>query len=159
LKRWYRYRQEGKTFVYVDESGFAPTTERTHGWALKGQKVYGFRSGNRRPRTSLIAALVNKRLTAPLLFEGTCNTAIFNAWLEQELCPTLDENSVVVIDNAAFHKSKETSDLITATGATLLFLPPYSPELMPIEKTFGTMKKHRSYNEHLSIDEIINVFF
>jgi transposase len=158
LKRWYRYREAGKCFIYVDESGFAPTAQREYGWALRGVKVYGLRSGNRRPRTSLIAGLMGKRLTAPMLFEGTCNTAIFNAWLEQELCPVLNENTVVVIDNAAFHKSADTRELITSTGATLLFLPPYSPELNPIEKTFGTIKKHRAYNENLPIEDIINVF-
>jgi putative transposase len=142
----------------VDESGFAPTAQREYGWAPRGVKVYGLRSGNRRPRTSLIAGLMGKRLTAPMLFEGTCNTAIFNAWLEQELCPLLNKNIVVVIDNAAFHKSAATRELIASTGATLLFLPPYSPELNPIEKTFGTIKKHRAYNENVPIEDIINVF-
>jgi transposase len=102
---------------------------------------------------------VNKRLTAPILFDGTCNTAIFNMWLETELCPLLGANHVVVMDNAAFHKSQATRKLIEQTGATLLYLPPYSPELNPIEHTFGTMKRHRQYNENLSLDEIINLFF
>jgi len=158
LKRWYRYREAGKCFIYVDESGFEPTAQREYGWAPRGVKVYGWRSGNRRPRTSLIAGLIGKRLTAPMLFEGTCNTAIFNAWLEQELCPVLNENIVVVIDNAAFHKSAATRELIASTGAALLFLPPYSPELNPIEKTFGTIKKHRAFNENLPIEDIINMF-
>ena len=120
--------------------------------------MYGVRSGNRRPRTSLIAALTEQRLTAPLLFDGTCNTAIFNAWLKQELCPLLSENTVVVMDNAAFHKSATTRTLIESTGATLLFLPPYSPELNPIEKTFANLKRLRQYNENLSLDTIINAF-
>lgn len=143
----------------MDESGFAPTTQREYGWALRGVKVHGLRSGNRRPRTSLIAGLMNKKLVAPLLFEGTCNTTIFNTWLQHELSPLLNKDVVVVIDNAAFHKSSATREIIAATGAKLLFLPPYSPDLMPIEKTFGTMKKHRAYNEELTIAEIINVFF
>ncbi len=159
MKRWYRYREEGRTFIYVDESGFSPSTQREYGWALRGVKVYGLRSGNHRPRTSLIAGLMNKQLVAPLLFEGTCNTNIFNTWLQHELAPMLNENVVVVIDNAAFHKSSATREIIAATGAKLLFLPPYSPDLMPIEKTFGTLKKHRSYNHHLTIAEIINMFF
>lgn len=75
--------------MYVDESGFAPSTERQYGWAQRGEKVYGLRSGERRPRTSLIAALIEKRLAAPMLFDGTCNTSIFNQWLEEMLCPLL----------------------------------------------------------------------
>jgi len=142
----------------VDESGFEPSCERTFGWALKGRKVYGLRSGNRRPRTSLIAARIGKLLAAPFLFQGVCNTAIFNAWLSAELAPHLNENTVVVIDNAAFHKSPQTKAIIEATGATLMFLPPYSPDLMPIEQTFGTIKRYRSYHNHLTLDQIINAF-
>jgi len=141
--------------VYVDESGFAPSAERQHGWAARGEKVYGLRSGNRRPRTSLIAALIEKKLAAPMLFDGTTNTAIFNQWLEEMLCPLLTENDVVVMDNAAFHKSQRTAEIIAATGATLLFLPPYSPDIMPIEKTFGTLKRYRQYNNHLSLDQCL----
>jgi transposase len=142
----------------VDESGFAPTAQRNYGWAPKGTKVYGFHSGNRRPRTSLIAALHNKRLIAPMLFDGTCNTTTFNTWLEHELCPLLDPKSVVVIDNAAFHKSRKTYELITNTGARLLFPPPYSPHLMPIENTFGTIKRTRAYHSDKAIEDIINMY-
>jgi transposase len=158
LKRWYRYTQEGKSFLYVDESGFAPTTQRDYAWAECGRKIYGYRSGERRPRTSLIAALSEKQLIAPMLFSGTCNTITFNSWLEQELLPYLNNNVVVVVDNAAFHKSKETERIITKTGAILLFLPPYSPHLMPIEQTFGTIKKIRKYNEALPLDQIIKAY-
>lgn len=142
----------------MDESGFAPTSERTHGWAPKGQKVYGLRSGNRRPRTSLIAARIGKNFDAPMLFEGTTNTVIFNTWLEQELCPKLHKNQVVVMDNAAFHKSTKTRELIENTGATLLFLPPYSPDLNPIECDFAAIKKRRQYENHQTLDNIVNAY-
>jgi transposase len=148
----------GKTFVYVDESGFAPTTERPYGWAPKGEKVHGMRSGNRRPRTSLIAARIDGNFDAPMLFDGTTNTAIFNSWLEQELCPKLHKNQVVVMDNAAFHKSAKTRELIENTGATLLFLPPYSPDLNPIECDFAALKKNRQYNHQLTLEQIINMY-
>ena len=158
LKRWYRHYADGKRFVYVDESGFAPSTERQYGYAPRGEKVYGLRSGDRRPRTSLIAALTDKRLVAPMLFDGTCNTQIFNQWLEEMLCPMLTANDVVVMDNAAFHKSQRTAELIQSTGATLLFLPPYSPDIMPIEKTFGTIKKRRQLLHNHSIEQAINMY-
>lgn len=158
MKRWYRHYAAGKRFVYLDESGFEPETTRTHGWARRGEAVHGFRSGNRRPRTSLIAARTTQGLEAPMLFCGTCNTAIFNQWLEEMLCPLLTENDVVVMDNAAFHKSEETKRLIEKTGATLLYLPPYSPELNPIEKDFANLKRNRKYAENKSIDAIINAY-
>ena len=67
----------------------------------------------------------------------------------------LNENHVVILDNAAFHKSQKTLELIENTGAKLMFLPPYSPDIMPIENTFGTIKKKRKYNHNISIDELI----
>ncbi|NJK71909.1 MAG: hypothetical protein HC926_00250 [Synechococcaceae cyanobacterium SM2_3_60] len=95
--------------VHVDESGFELSTQRPY--ARRGQKVTGYRNGQKRPRTSLLAARLNKRLIAPLLFPGTCNTALFNLWLEHELCPLLNKTMVVILDNATFHKSKRTKRL------------------------------------------------
>jgi thymidine kinase len=158
LARHYKYMCAGKTFVYVDESGFSPTTERDYGWALRGQKVHGFRSGNRRPRTSLIAARIGRHFDAPMLFDGTTNTAIFNAWLEQELCPKLNHHHVVVMDNAAFHKSAKTRELIEGTGAILMFLPPYSPDLNPIEHDFANIKKRRKYDHQNTLDTIVSMY-
>lgn len=68
---------------------------------------------------------------------------MFNTWRAQQLGPLLTAQHVVVPDNAAFHKSAKTRALITAQGARLLFLPPYSPDLNPIERDFATLKKHR----------------
>ena len=119
--------------------------------------MHGFRSGNRRPRTSLIAGLVEKKLTAPCLFEGTCDTDTFNTWLEQMLVPELKPGTVVVLDNAAFHKSSTTKDIIENAKCDLLFLPPYSPDLMPIERTFGTLKRYRKYNNDLPIEHIVRM--
>jgi len=149
----------GKTFLYVDESGFDLYACRQYGWALKGQKVYGERSGNRRPRTSFLAAkMPDGRLEATQLWEGTCNAMIFNEWVENLLCPLLDKNCVVIMDNATFHKSARTRQLIEDKGAILLFLPPYAPELNPIENDFGALKKIREYNNDKSIDEIIKSY-
>ena len=155
LKLRERYRRRGKEFVYVDESGFAPSAAKTHGYAPKGQRIYGLRSGHSRPRTSLLAAKIGKSLTATMLFKGICNTNVFNAWVQQLLVPLLDKTKVVVMDNAIFHKSLKTRQLIEATGATLLFLPPYSPDLNPIEKTFASLKRYRQYHPHLSLDQLI----
>jgi transposase len=115
-------------------------------------------SGHRRPRTSLIAARVEPPFAAPVLFEGTCNTALFNAWLEQQLCPLLHAQQVVVRDNVSFHKSAKTQALLHATGASLLFLPPYSPDLNPIEHDFATLTRLREYNEHESLDTLVKTY-
>jgi putative transposase len=153
-----RYRRRGKALVYVDESGCAPTATRSYAYAAKGQRVYGLCSGQQRPRTSLIAARMGQTVIAPLLFDGTCNTALFNAWLEKELCPLLNDSHAVVMDHVPFHKSAKTRTLITDTGAALLFLPPYSPDLNPIEHDFATLKKLREYNDHIPLDDLIKLY-
>lgn len=141
--------------MYVDESGFEPEGYRRYGYASRGVKVHGLRSGQRRPRTNLLAARGKKRLLAPWLFTGSCTTRVFNQWLKDELCAHLDSKTVVVMDNAIFHKSRKTRELIESTGAVLLYLPPYSPDLNPIEHCFGTMKRKRSHHPHLSVDELV----
>lgn len=99
-----RYRRRGKEFVYSAESGFAPCVTRHYAYAPTGRRVYGLRSGQRRPRTSLVAAPIADALTAPLLFEGHCNTALFTTWLQAQLCPLWHSNPVVVMDNVPFHQ-------------------------------------------------------
>jgi transposase len=101
---------------------------------------------------------MGQTLQAPCLFEGSCTTALFNAWLAQALCPLLHRDHVVVMDNAPFHKSALTHALITSTGATLLFLPPYSPDLNPIEHDFATLKRQREYREQDSLDTLVRTY-
>jgi transposase len=141
LKRWYKLRD--RPLIYLDETAFAPDAPRTHAWSLKGARAYGRISGNRRPRISLIAAQCGKALLAPMLLMGTVNTAVFNGWLEQMLLPELPPSSVVIMDNAAFHKHPTTRKIIEDAGHTLLYLPPYSPDLNPIEHRWATLKALR----------------
>ena len=153
-----RYRRRGKEFVYLDESGFEPEASRRYAYSPRGRRVYGLISGHRRPRTSLLAARMNSGFEAPFLFEGTCNTAVFNAWLEKELSPLLNCNHVVIMDNVPFHKSTSSRKIIESKGAKILFLPPYSPDLNPIENDFGSIKKIREFNEHETLDNIVSAY-
>jgi transposase len=147
--------QEQRAILYTDETGFAPTTYRTHGWAFIGQKIYGDRPGNKRPRTSLIGGYLDNRLVAPMLFSGTCDADVFNEWLASELLPELRPGTVIILDNAKFHKSQLTIDLVKMAGCKLLFLPPYCPHLNPIEKLWATIKRVWSYAENLPLMEIV----
>jgi len=106
----------------------------------------------------LIAARLDGRFTVPLLFEGSCDAVAFNTWLSEMLCPLLDATHVVIMDNASFHKGAETAALIRSSGASLLFLPPYAPELNPIERDFANIKRIRQYNAETPIDDIIKVY-
>lgn len=142
----------------MDGSGFAPAVTRRYAYAPKGQRVYGLQSGQRRPGTSLIAARVGSTLQAPFLFEGSCTTVLFNAWLAHERCPQLHRTHLVVMYNAAFHKSTLTQTLITGTGATRLFLPPYSPDLNPIAHDCATLKRQHEYREQDSVDTLVKTY-
>ena len=91
-------------------------------------------------RQSVIAALFKGKFLSPMCFEGTCDTLLFNIWLKKVLIPKLIPGQVLILDNASFHKSSESKRLIEAAGCKLLFLPPYSPDLNPIEKFWANMK-------------------
>lgn len=143
--------------VYLDETGFDTTTQRSHGRAETGKRLYGKRSGNRRPRTSLIGALAQGKLIAPMVFNGTTNTDVFNQWLERQLLPAIGKGMTIIMDNAVFHKSDKTKQLIQQAGCSLLFLPPYSPELNPIEQTWANLKRQRKYQPNLSLDQLIQM--
>ena len=155
LKVWAKRRLAGDTLVYLDETGFDLSTQRDYGRAAKGHKVYGTRHGHKRPRTGLLGALIAGRLAAPMLFDGTCNTGVFNAWLQTFLVPRLNKGMTIIMDNASFHRSAKTQQIIAAAGCHLLFLPPYSPDLNPIEKTWAKLKRQRKYRASLSLDQIV----
>lgn len=116
---------------------------RTHGYSFKGARCYGQRAWGERGRINVIGALLDNRLITVSLFEGTINTDTFNSWIEQKLIPQLPSNSVVVMDNAAFHKNKLMQDQLFLAGVTLEYLPPYSPDLNPIEHKWAQAKSIR----------------
>lgn len=96
--------------------------------------------GGKPPRTNFIAALKQQKLLAPYSFEGSLNTHRFNAWLEEKLLPKLGPGYTIIIDNATYHYSKQTRQLIEAAGCKLLYLPAYSPDFNPIEHYWHTLK-------------------
>ena len=85
--------------------------------------------------------LVSKNSIAPMVFNGSCNTKLFESWVEQFLIKELQIGQVVIMDNASFHKSPKTIELIESVGCKVIFLPPYSPDLNPIEKFWANMKR------------------
>ena len=107
---------------------------------------------------TLIVAQLNNKLIAPKLISGSCNAQNFNTWLDEELSPHLDAESVVIMDNARIHKTEQTQALIQACGAKVLYLPPYSPDYNPVEHKFANIKRRRSYNADKPLDQIINMY-
>lgn len=126
--------------IYLDESGINQYIFRDFGRATRGEKVIGEISGQRFIRESFISALFQGKLLAPMCFQGTCNTELFNTWLEKMLIPHLKPGQVLILDNASFHRSETSKKLVEEAGCRLLFLPPYSPDLNPIEKCWSNLK-------------------
>ena len=157
LKQLYKALQEQRDILYLDETGFAPSTRRTHGRARIGQRIYGDIPGNKRPRTSLIGGCLCNKLVAPMLFDGTCDQDVFNEWLASALLPRLKRGTVIVLDNAKFHKSQLTIDLVQLAGCKLLFLPPYCPHLNPTEKLWANIKKFWRKHWRLPLDQVIGM--
>ncbi|NRA88018.1 MAG: IS630 family transposase [Rhizobiales bacterium] len=127
----------------MDESGFAHDMPRTHGYTAIGKRCYGTQDWHAKGRTNAIGALLGKTLLTIGLFCSNVNADVFTAWLKQDLLPKCPTKSVIVMDNAAFHKRQDTRDAIIRAGHTLLFLPPYSPDLNPIEQKWAHAKAIR----------------
>lgn len=130
-----------QSLVYIDESGIELTICKDRGWGKKSEKLVGKKSGKYYERTNIIGGYVNNKSIAPMVFNGSCNTKLFEAWVEQFLIKELKPGQFVVMDNASFHKSQKTRELIESVGCKLIFLPPYSPDLNPIEKLWANMKR------------------
>jgi transposase len=90
--------------------------------------------------TPFIAALRHDRITAPCVFDGPINGAAFKAWTEQALAPALEKGDVVILDNLSSHNVAGVKEAIEARGAERVYLPPYSPDLNPIEQVFAKLK-------------------
>ncbi|MDC8451265.1 MAG: transposase [Nitrospira sp.] len=118
----------------------------------------GLGSGQRRPRTSLRAARRAGRLEEPLRFAGTCETTVFTTWRQTRLGPRRTVQHRVIMDNAAFHTSAETAELIKAPGATRLFLPPDAPDFHPIEHDFAALTQRRAYQDQAPLHEIVKAY-
>jgi transposase len=130
-----------QSLVYIDESGIDTTICKDRGWGKRSEKLVGKKSGKYYERTNIIAGYVNNKTIAPMVFNGSCNTKIFEQWVKHFFIKELKTGQVVIMDNASFHKSQKTKELIESVGCRVIFLPPYSPDLNPIEKFWANMKR------------------
>ena len=137
------YQENNRTIIYIDESGFAEHMPRTHGYYYKGRRCYGKHDWHAKGRKNAIGAQIGKVLLTIGLFECNVNADVFYAWTKQDLLPKLPEKSVVVMDNATFHKRSDLKNLIKQTGHELLYMPAYSPDLNPIEHKWAEAKSIR----------------
>ncbi|MCP5196991.1 MAG: IS630 family transposase [Gammaproteobacteria bacterium] len=132
---------EEQSIVYIDECGFHNNIKSEYGWSRRGDLILEDKHGRATEKLNLIAGLLNQKVIAPLMYSFYTDTEVFNLWIERCLIPELPEKCILIMDNASFHKSEETRSIIEENGHQLLFLPPYSPDLNPIENHWALLKR------------------
>ena len=130
------------SLLYLDESGHALDMPRTHGYSIKGTRCYGTHNWGTKGRINVIGALIGKVLFSVGLFKCNINSAVFGKWIEHYLLPNLNTKTIIVMDNATFHKNKNILKMIKDKGHIVEFLPPYSPDLNPIENKWSEKKAY-----------------
>ncbi len=134
--------REQHRLVFIDETGTTTKMTRLRGRCRKGERLHAKAPFGHWKTQTFIAALRSTGLTAPFVVDAPMNRLIFDTYIETQLAPTLNKGDVVILDNLAAHKSPAAERAIRARGAWMLFLPPYSPDLNPIEMAFAKLKAH-----------------
>jgi len=128
--------------VFIDETGASTNLARKGGRCRRGQRLrVGVPHGHYKTVT-LVAGIRLRGLVAQKVFDRPINAALFEDWVETCLVPTLSKGDIVVMDNLSAHKGPRVEEIIKAAGAELRYLPPYSPDMNPIEKAFSKLKAY-----------------
>jgi transposase len=141
-RRWrsWQVRLDPARLVFIDETWIKTNMAPLRGWSQKGQRLRGFAPYGHWRTLTFLGASRHDRPVAPCVFDGPINGVCFRAYVEQQLAPVLRKGDIVVMDNLGSHKSAEVRRAIRAAGARLWYLPPYSPDLNPIEQAFAKIK-------------------
>ena len=126
--------------VFIDETGASTNLSRKSGRGRRGRRLRAAVPHGHYKTVTLVAGLRLRGLVAQKAFDRPINAASFEDWVEQCLVPTLSQGDVVVMDNLSSHKGPRVEQLIKAAGAELRYLPPYSPDMNPIEKAYSKLK-------------------
>ena len=129
-----------KRLVFIDETWVKTNMEPLRGWGPRKERLKAHVPHGHWKTMTFLAALRHDRIDAPWVIDGPINGKVFSAYVEKVLVPTLAQGDIVVLDNLGSHKGKPARAAIRAAGAHLLFLPPYSPDLNPIEQVFAKLK-------------------
>lgn len=157
-RAWWRRHQgkiDARRLVFIDETWAKTNMARTHGWWRRGAPLRAHVPHGHWRTMTFLAALRSDRITAPCVFDGPINGESFKAYVKQILVPTLSPGDIVIMDNLGSHKGGVIRKLIRAAGARLFFLPPYSPDLNPIEQVFAKIKTLLRKAEERTIDGIV----
>ena len=140
--------------MFIDETWIKTNMAPIRGWGPRGERLTGFAPDGRWHTLTFLAALRLDALTAPCVVDGPINGEIFRAYIAQFLAPTLKAGDIVVLDNLGSHRSQAIRSSIIGAGARLAFLPPYSPDLNPIEQVFAKVKHWMRMAQARSIEAI-----
>ena len=135
-------QQEPHRLIFLDETGTSTKMTRLRGRCPKGQRLYAKAPFGHWLTQTFVAGLRCHELSAPWVIDGAMTRQIFETYVETQLAPTLTKGDVVILDNLPAHKSDKAEQAVRARGAWFLFLPPYSPDLNPIEQAFSKIKAH-----------------
>jgi transposase len=141
LWKWLASRFDARRLVFIDESGFTISMDRLRSRAPKGKRAYGRVPRNRGKNQTLIASItLEGGMGECMCVEGATDQEVFEAYVEKALAPSLVAGQVVVLDGLGAHRTARVRELIEGRGCDLVFLPPYSPDLNPIEEAFSKIK-------------------
>lgn len=129
-----------KNLVFIDESGVQNNMTRRYGRIVGGTRLRESAPGGTWDTTTMISSIRFNGSIAAMTIEGATDAISFKAYIVNILCPTIDRNDIIIMDNLSSHKASEIREAIEATGARLLFLPPYSPDFNPIEMMWSKIK-------------------
>ena len=143
--------------MYVDETGIDQYLYHPYARTPKGLPADGKISGRKYARTIIVAGQCGKLITAPLQYSGTMDSVLFEFWFKKMLLPSLARGSFIVMDNARFHRKAVLHELAQQAGCFVLFLPPYSPDLNPIEHFWAWLKMRlrKILSQHDSLNDAI----
>jgi transposase len=141
-RRWKAHQQriDATRLVFIDETWVKTNMAPLRGWGPRGQRLEARVPHGHWKTLTFIAALRHDRIDAPWVIDGPINGELFRIYVELMLVPTLAKGDVVILDNLGSHKGKTARKAIRAVGAHMIFLPPYSPDLNPIEQLFAKLK-------------------
>jgi transposase len=132
---------DGRRLVFVDEMGTHTSLAPSYGYSSRGQRAFFKIPRNRGTNTTLLSSMSLEGMGPSMAIEGSTTKEVFEAYIEHFLAPTLRAGKVVVMDNLSAHKGQRVRKLIEDRGCELLYLPPYSPDLNPIEEAFSKVKR------------------
>ena len=147
-------KKRPERLVFIDETGTTTKMTRIRGRARRGQRLRMKAPFGHWGTQTFIAALRHDGLTAPWVIDTPMNKGIFEAYVATQLAPTLKPGDMVILDNLPSHKSEKARAILKARGAWFMLLPPYSPDLNPIEMAFAKLKAHLRKAEARTIDAL-----